>query len=210
MIYRDQISVERLYRAVDAVRAPDGSIACYSALVDPAHYGNCVPLNPMGAGSASPEALAYIHGEPWNYNIMEQDNAAASINGEPFSSWAGPVSVGAGVEWRKLQGPHELRSDFAEHHGLHECPRRACFAPHEGRRMGHDQPARDQRLVQREGRFRRSAGPTGERHVVGEVAGLQRGGPNHGLLAERHGGNVEGRSYLQADRRAAVARNPFA
>jgi outer membrane receptor protein involved in Fe transport len=104
VIYRDQINVANLYRAVDAVRAPDGSIACYSALIDPARYGDCVPLNPMGANSASPEALAYIHGEPWNYNIMEQDNASASISGEPFSSWAGPVSVGAGVEWRQLQG----------------------------------------------------------------------------------------------------------
>jgi iron complex outermembrane recepter protein len=104
VIYRDQINVANLYRAVDSVRAPDGSIACYSALVDPAHYGNCVPLNPMGVNAASPEALAYIHGTPWNYNIMEQDNATASLSGEPFSSWAGPVSVAAGVEWRKLQG----------------------------------------------------------------------------------------------------------
>ncbi len=104
VIYRNQINVGNLYRAIDAVRAPDGSIACYSALLDPARYGDCVPLNPMGANSASPEALDYIRGTPWNYNIMEQDNAAASVSGEPFSSWAGPVSVGAGVEWRRLKG----------------------------------------------------------------------------------------------------------
>jgi len=104
VVYRDQINVERLYRAVDAVTAPDGTIRCRSALLDPARFGDCVPLNPMGASSASPEALAYIHGEPWNYNIMEQDNVAASISGEPFSSWAGPISIGAGVEWRELKG----------------------------------------------------------------------------------------------------------
>ncbi len=106
VIYRDQINLERLYRAVDVVQGANGQAVCYSATVNPAAYGNCVPLNPMGANSASAEALAYIHGGgvPLNYNIMEQDNAAASINGEPFSTWAGPVSVAAGLEWRKLQG----------------------------------------------------------------------------------------------------------
>jgi len=114
VIYRDQIDVAKLYRAVDVVRAPDGTIACYSALIDPARYGDCVPLNPMGVNSASPEALAYIHGgTPWNYNIMEQDNFAASINGQPFNSWAGPISVGAGVEWRELKGRTE--SDEISH-----------------------------------------------------------------------------------------------
>jgi iron complex outermembrane receptor protein len=113
VIYRDQINVERLYRAVDAVRAPDGTIRCYSAIVDPVNHGNCVPLNPMGANSASPEALAYIHDTPWNYNVMEQDNFAASIDGQPFSSWAGPVSIGFGVEWRELKGRTE--SDEISH-----------------------------------------------------------------------------------------------
>ncbi|MEP7314837.1 MAG: TonB-dependent receptor [Pseudomonadota bacterium] len=106
VIYRDQINLERLYRAVDVVQGANGQAVCYSATVNPALYGNCVPLNPMGANSASTEALAYIHGggTPLNYNIMVQDNAAASITGEPFSTWAGPVSVAGGVEWRKLQG----------------------------------------------------------------------------------------------------------
>ncbi len=41
---------------------------------------------------------------------MHQQVAAASISGEPFSSWAGPVAVGGGVEWRKLEG--EISSDI--------------------------------------------------------------------------------------------------
>jgi len=118
VVYRDQINLERLYRATDAVTAPDGSTACYSALANPTAYGNCVPLNPMGANSASAEALAYIHGggTPWNYNIMEQDNFAASVNGQPFSSWAGPVGLGAGVEWRELKG--ETQSDAISHNTI--------------------------------------------------------------------------------------------
>ncbi len=115
VIYRDQINLERLYRASDVVLGANGQAVCYSATLNPAAYGNCVPLNPMGANSASPEALAYIHGGgvPWNYNIMEQDNATASVAGTPFATWAGDVSVAAGLEWRKLQGRTE--SDAISH-----------------------------------------------------------------------------------------------
>ena len=102
--YPNQISLANVYRAADAVAGPNGAITCYSAVVDPARYGNCVPLNLFGAGSASPEALAYIHGKPVEWNVMTQDDASASINGEPVSLWAGPISVGAGIEWRRLQG----------------------------------------------------------------------------------------------------------
>ncbi|MDQ2641403.1 MAG: TonB-dependent receptor [Pseudomonadota bacterium] len=109
--YHDQISMSRLYRAVDAVRAPNGSIVCQSALVNPALYGNCVPLNPFGDRAPSRAALDYIHGaeQPWNYNIMRQKAAAASISGELFSTWTGPVVVGGGVEYRELNG--EILSD---------------------------------------------------------------------------------------------------
>jgi outer membrane receptor protein involved in Fe transport len=93
------------------VVAPNGTVVCQSALANPAAYGNCVPLNPFGEGSPSQAALDYIHGDaqPFNYNVMHQQVAAASISGEPFSTWAGPVSVGGGVEWRKLEG--EVSSD---------------------------------------------------------------------------------------------------
>ena len=69
------------------------------------------PLNPFGEGSISQAALDYIHGpsQPWNYNIMRQRSAGANIGGEPFSSWAGPISVGAGLEYRELEG--EILSD---------------------------------------------------------------------------------------------------
>jgi outer membrane receptor protein involved in Fe transport len=115
VIYRNQINLERLYRATDVVFGANGQAVCYSATIDPAKYGNCAPLNPMGANSASTEALAYIHGGgvPWNYNIMVQDNATASVVGEPFSTWAGAVSVAAGLEWRRLAGRTE--SDAISH-----------------------------------------------------------------------------------------------
>lgn len=110
--YERQISLSRLYRALDAVQAPDGTIVCNSALTNPA-YADCVPLNPFGPGAASQAALDYIQpaNQPWNYNIMRQKVAAASISGELFNNWAGPVSVGTGVEYRTLNG--EILSDPA-------------------------------------------------------------------------------------------------
>ena len=109
--YINQLSLERVHRAVDAVVTSNGTIVCQSAIANPAAYGDCVPLNPFGPGSPSQAALDYIHtgSQPWNLNIMRQRSAGANINGQPFSSWAGPVSIATGVEYRKLEG--EIRSD---------------------------------------------------------------------------------------------------
>ncbi len=101
------IDLPNLYRAADAVTAPNGTVVCESALVDPAQYGSCVPIDLFGPGAASPEALAYIHGAGallQDDNVMTQDDATASVNGVPFSSWAGPVSFSIGAEWRNLSG----------------------------------------------------------------------------------------------------------
>jgi iron complex outermembrane recepter protein len=108
--YRDQVSLERAHRAVDAVVAPNGTVVCQSALTNPA-YADCVPLNPFGEGAPSDAALEYIHGgsQPWNLNVMRQHSAAANLSGEPFSLWAGSVALAVGVEWRELEG--EVRSD---------------------------------------------------------------------------------------------------
>lgn len=89
-------------RAIDAVRDPAGNIVCRSTLqVDPAD--GCVAFNVMGIGVNSPEAIAYVLGAggAWREEEFTQDVAAFSVQGEPFSSWAGPVSMATGVEWRQ-------------------------------------------------------------------------------------------------------------
>jgi len=104
--YWDDISVARLYRALDAVVDPaTGATVCRVTLTNPSAANNqCVPLNPFGPGSASQAALNYIHGTMWQWNVVVQDSAAANISGEPVTLWAGPVSVGTGIEWRRLEG----------------------------------------------------------------------------------------------------------
>lgn len=88
----------RFYEASDAVYDDNGSIVCRSTLTDPDN--GCVPLNLFGKDSVTPEAYNYITGDPHNKTVYTRVSHAANLRGEPISTWAGPVSVAAGVEYR--------------------------------------------------------------------------------------------------------------
>lgn len=65
-----------------------------------ARAAGCVPINLFGFGSPSQGALDYVTGLA-TYDVeTTQSVAALNIQGEPFSTWAGPVSVAAGLERR--------------------------------------------------------------------------------------------------------------
>lgn len=84
--------------AVDAVRDPlTGNAICRSAV---ARAEGCVPINLIGQGSPSAAAIDYTHGTQFYRVELEQQVVAANITSEPFNTWAGPVSVAAGVEHR--------------------------------------------------------------------------------------------------------------
>lgn len=84
--------------AVDAIADPvTGAPICRTVATNP----TCRPFNPFGQGSASPESIAYVMGNGWYDLKTVQQVAAANIKGEPFSTWAGPVSLATGVEYRK-------------------------------------------------------------------------------------------------------------
>lgn len=88
--------VSHMFLAADAVINPaNGQVVCRSTLTDPGN--GCVPINLFGHGSPSPEAIAYVTDNQVNVIEYSQDVAELSIQGEPFSSWAGPVSVAAGA-----------------------------------------------------------------------------------------------------------------
>jgi outer membrane receptor protein involved in Fe transport len=55
----------------------------------------------MGINVNSPETVAWLLGSPHRDQRFTQEVVAATLNGEPFSSWAGPVSVAMGVERRE-------------------------------------------------------------------------------------------------------------
>ncbi|MEJ0101000.1 MAG: TonB-dependent receptor [Pseudomonadota bacterium] len=92
-----------LTKAYDAVVNPNtGAIVCRATLTNPSDP--CVPYNPMGSDVNTPEAVNYATGNgqiQTRVNHMEENVASASINGTPFSLWAGDVSLAAGAEWRK-------------------------------------------------------------------------------------------------------------
>jgi outer membrane receptor protein involved in Fe transport len=87
----------RFMQAIDVVTGPNGTPVCRSVAVNPA----CVPLNIFGTGVATPQAVAYFTGTAQQNLKVVQQVAEASVNGEPFSLWAGPVSVVAGLGYRK-------------------------------------------------------------------------------------------------------------
>lgn len=90
----------RFNAAADAVRNPAGQIVCRSTLTNPTD--GCLPLNIFGAGSGSPASWAWITAEHALQTLtIKQQVAAASLRGEPFALPAGPVSMAAGVEYRK-------------------------------------------------------------------------------------------------------------
>lgn len=91
--------------ATDAVLS-GGQIVCRalvpgSATYNPTAAAGCVPINLFGSGSPSPAAIAYVTGVATSRSVYEQTAAAANVHGEPFSTWAAPVSVAFGVEYRR-------------------------------------------------------------------------------------------------------------
>ncbi len=101
----------RVTLAQDAVRAPAGNaagiaagtIVCRSTLTNPTN--GCVPLNRIGIGGVTPEAINYVFNggaQPQRFQSLRQDVVAMNLStNNLFSTWAGPVSFAVGGEYRK-------------------------------------------------------------------------------------------------------------
>lgn len=83
--------------ALDAVSS-GGQIVCRSAA---AVAAGCVPINILGKLNASDAARKYILGTATGTGYTRLSDVSANIQVEPFSTWAGPVSIGVGAEYRK-------------------------------------------------------------------------------------------------------------
>ena len=93
---RDRVAYAQ---AVDAVTSPTGQIVCRVALTNP--NTACVPLNTFGQGTPNPAAFNYFEFTAYGHVKYVQDAAQLNFHGSPFSTWAGPVAMAAGFEWRK-------------------------------------------------------------------------------------------------------------
>jgi iron complex outermembrane receptor protein len=86
-------------QAVDAVRHPtNGRIVCRSTLTNP--NDGCVPFNVLGVGVNTQGAIDYVTNVAKMYQKLTQNVFAGTVTGEPFSLWAGPVSLALNVEHR--------------------------------------------------------------------------------------------------------------
>jgi len=85
--------------AVDAVLAPNGQVVCRSTLTNPTN--GCHPVDLFGSNLSSDAAKAYVNGTSSVDRRLVEHVVAANISGQPFNSWSGPISIGAGVEYRR-------------------------------------------------------------------------------------------------------------
>ena len=102
---------DRVTLAQDAVRAPAGNaagiaagtIVCRSTLTNPSN--GCIPLNRIGVGGVSQAAVLYTFNDgaqPQRLQSLRQDVAALHFStNNLFSTWAGPVSLAFGGEYRR-------------------------------------------------------------------------------------------------------------
>jgi outer membrane receptor protein involved in Fe transport len=109
----------RFTKAVDAVRNSSGTIVCrvnadaITTNDDPA----CQPLNIFGQNNFSPAGKAYAYGTATQDTHLTQHVVSADVSGNLFNTWAGPVSLAFGGEYRRdeAQGtadPISVANDF--------------------------------------------------------------------------------------------------
>lgn len=93
----------RFALAADAVRDANGQIVCRATLapLTAAAAEGCQPINLFGFGAPSAAAIDYVSGTSVFTQEQSQTVASAEIRGQPWDLWAGPLSVAAGVEYRK-------------------------------------------------------------------------------------------------------------
>jgi outer membrane receptor protein involved in Fe transport len=108
---KNMLIPRRYLRAIDATRDASGTIVCRDPV---ARAGGCVPINIFGGTPLSAAALSYLQpaNGPFQHTRQTQDVASANLSGDPFSTWAGPVSIATGLEWR-----HEFYHVTADPYG---------------------------------------------------------------------------------------------
>ena len=99
---------ELRYNSVSASRLQQGLLVdpLTGQCFDPSN--GCVPVDLFGPGRLTPEAGAFI-GYPPHLNVTErtQKLVSAYVRGEVFDTWAGPVDIAIGAEWRSDDGSFE-------------------------------------------------------------------------------------------------------
>ncbi len=87
--------------AANAVLDPlTGETVCAANAGGASGAPGCVPINLFGKGSPSQAAIDYITATGMAFTKLKQQVVSASIGGEIFEGWAGPVAATFGAEYR--------------------------------------------------------------------------------------------------------------
>lgn len=109
-IGQDDIRTDRLLAAIDTVAGPNGNPVCRVTLVSN-RFPDCVPLNVLGEGRADPAAIRWtMEDSVWGV-VNTLYAGGVSVAGSLFSTWAGPVSLAVGVDYRKQSIVQTSNSD---------------------------------------------------------------------------------------------------
>ncbi|MDT0575162.1 TonB-dependent receptor [Croceicoccus sp. F390] len=95
--FRDALAVQQDFDDVNGNGSTEDLI-CVNA---EARANGCVPANIFGAGSLSPEAVAYIQAQGTFQTGIKQHVAQANLSGSLLELPAGPLGVAVGAEYRK-------------------------------------------------------------------------------------------------------------
>lgn len=106
-----QISSVRMSLGLDVIPDPDnpGQMICRNA------FSGCVPVNPFGVDSLTPEMAAFISPNHGNTTVLERQVFGGFVSGSLFELPAGSVDTAFGVEHRREN--FEFLPDGAEQGG---------------------------------------------------------------------------------------------
>lgn len=99
---KNSIITANFAKAINAATNTSGQIVCavnadaISTNDDPA----CAPINPFGENNISKAAHDYVTGTQQSLTTTKLDSAGASLQGDLFNLWAGPLTVAVGAEAR--------------------------------------------------------------------------------------------------------------
>jgi outer membrane receptor protein involved in Fe transport len=95
----NEINQQHLYAAIASINTPGGP-ACLATLLDPAQYSDCVPYNPFITNGNSQAVKNYLLGASIYDVFNETNDVTFNLSGHAFSTWAGPIGVAVGAEYR--------------------------------------------------------------------------------------------------------------
>jgi len=105
--------IDRITKALDAVRLPTGQIVCRDA---GARTDGCVPYNPFQPGGVTQAALDYLQAPGIQLGTIDQDVALATVSGDTgfkFGTAKENVQIAVGAEYRRDRLENETDSLLA-------------------------------------------------------------------------------------------------